>query len=87
MLFTIIGIGFSIPQHQQVVSSTTQVPTTTTYLTTQNNPYYVELSGGDGYSYGNVWAINKFGYFGPVCDDNFGSEEANVVCRYVQSLH
>ena len=81
MLFTIIGIGFSIPQPQEQQDSTTQGPTTTTYPTTQNNPYYVELSGGDGYSYGNVWAINKYGYFGPVCNDNFGSDETNVVCR------
>ena len=62
-------------------TTTTQRPTTTTYYTTQNNPYYVELIGGDGHSFGNVYAVNKYGNFGPVCDDNFDSREAEVVCR------
>jgi len=41
----------------------------------------IELIGGDGYRYGNVYATNSNGYFGPVCDDDWGSNEANVVCR------
>ena len=43
--------------------------------------YRIELRGGDGVSYGNVYAINRLGTFGPVCDDEFGSNEANTVCR------
>ena len=43
--------------------------------------YYVELQGGDGYSYGNVFASNRDGSFGPVCDDGWGGNEAITVCR------
>ena len=43
--------------------------------------YHIELKGGDGYSYGNVFATNREGYFGPVCDDGWGGYEANTVCR------
>ena len=45
-------------------------------------PLYIELRGGDGYSSGNVYATNRYGYFGPVCDDSWGTDDANVVCRY-----
>ena len=63
-------------------SSTTQYPTSTTsgYPTTTDAKYRLELHGG-GSSYGNVYATNKYGEFGPVCDDNFGTNDANVVCR------
>ena len=63
-------------------SSTTQYPTSTTtrYPTTTYDKYRVELIGGS-YSSGNVFAVNRNGYFGPVCDDLFGTSEANVVCR------
>ena len=65
-------------------SSTTQYPTSTTsgYPTTTDDKYHVELIGGSSKS-GNVFATNRNGYFGPVCDDSFGSNEANVVCRYI----
>ena len=64
-------------------SSTTQYPTTTTsgYPTT-TSIYHVELRGG-GSSYGNVYAVNRNGYFGPVCDDSWDDYDANVVCRYI----
>ena len=41
----------------------------------------MELRGGDGYSFGNVWAVNRNGDFGPVCDNFFGVNEADVICR------
>ena len=40
----------------------------------------VQLIGGDGYKSGNVFVQNSLGYFGPVCDDNWGFEDARVVC-------
>ena len=43
--------------------------------------YRVQLRGGDGSSSGNVFATNRDGYFGPVCDDGWGKFEANTVCR------
>ena len=30
-----------------------------------------------------MYATNIYGYFGPVCDDGWGTNEANVVCRYI----
>ena len=30
-----------------------------------------------------MYATNRNGYFGPVCDDGWGQNEANVVCRYI----
>jgi len=41
----------------------------------------VMLSGGDGYSTGNVFAVNSDGFFGPVCDDGWNNVDASVVCR------
>merc|ERR1719341_1203980 len=58
----------------------TSTPYTSTYPTSLG-PTSVVLRGGDGYSSGNVYATNRFGYFGPVCDDGWGTNDANVVCR------
>ena len=33
-------------------------------------------------SYGNVFAINRNGFFGPVCDDHWTNPEATTVCKY-----
>ena len=41
----------------------------------------VELQGGDGSSTGNVFVVNNNGFYGPVCDDSWGDEDANTVCR------
>merc|ERR1719348_1751584 len=43
--------------------------------------YRLELHDGDGWSSGNVHVVNSNGYFGPVCDDIWGSDHARVVCR------
>jgi len=40
----------------------------------------VTLVGGDGVSSGNVFMRNSNGFFGPVCDDGWGIEDAQVVC-------
>jgi len=42
---------------------------------------HVELQNGDGYSYGDVYAVNSDGYFGPIYYSNWGENDANVVCR------
>ena len=70
-------------------SSTTNYPTTTTpgysttttYPTTTDPDYHVELIGGSINS-GNVFARNRNGYLGPICDDDFHEPEANIICRY-----
>ena len=41
----------------------------------------VELIGGNGNSYGNLFVTNDNGYFGPVCDDGWTDTAATVVCR------
>merc|ERR1719275_203602 len=43
-------------------------------------PVSVFLVGGDEKS-GNVFAINSNRSYGPVCDDVWGENQANVVCR------
>jgi len=60
---------------------TTPHPTnfTTSYIT-----YYVNLEGGHTNYYeamGNVFAVNRNGSYGPVCDDGWDYREARVVCR------
>ena len=40
----------------------------------------MELHGGNS-SCGNVFVMNRDNYFGPVCDDSWGSVEARIVCR------
>ena len=41
----------------------------------------VVLIGGDGYTTGNVFAVNSNGILGPVCDDLWYNVDASVVCR------
>eukprot|EP00058_Branchiostoma_floridae_P007724 XP_002593212.1 hypothetical protein BRAFLDRAFT_120140 [Branchiostoma floridae] len=42
--------------------------------------FQIRLRGGDNYSYGRV-EVYYSGYWGTVCDDNFGWQDARVVCR------
>jgi hypothetical protein len=42
---------------------------------------HVELRGGDGYSTGNVFAVNSNGFLGSVCDDGWSTGQAYIVCR------
>ena len=44
------------------------------------------LIGGNGVSSGNVFVINRNGFYGPVCDDGWTLTEATVLCRYKGSL-
>merc|ERR1712226_1063993 len=62
-------------------TTTTSAPATTTTVSTTLYNYTVELQGGDGRSYGNVFATNRNGIFGPVCDDSWSYKEADVVCH------
>merc|ERR1712013_863623 len=57
-------------------TTTTAQPSTTTPYST-----HIELRDGNGYSSGNVFAVNSNGYLGPVCDDDWSSRDARVVCR------
>ena len=41
----------------------------------------MELRDGNGYSSGNVFALNSNGYLGPVCDDDWSDVAATVVCK------
>ena len=41
----------------------------------------VKLIGGNGESSGNVYAVNRNGFYGPVCDDYWDYIDATVVCR------
>jgi len=58
----------------------TTTPTPAPSSTTDYD-YHVELQGGNGVSTGNVFAVNRNGYFGPVCDDHWTDTEADTVCR------
>ena len=40
----------------------------------------MQLIGGNGYSNGNIYVLNSEGYFGPLCDDDYSSVDAGVVC-------
>ena len=53
-----------------------------------SSPWYwtVELHGGSGPKEGNVYANNRNGDFGPVCDHGWTDVEATVVCRLVYVL-
>ena len=78
-------------EQQDTTTASSSGPTTTTSSCKYGNnsitsetdylDYHVELRGGDGYSYGNVFATNINGYLGPVCDDHWTSTEATTVCR------
>merc|ERR1711892_1643903 len=59
----------------------TTTPATTASVSTTPYSVHVELIDGDGYSTGNVYVVNANSVYGPVCDDNWGDEEATVVCR------
>jgi len=65
-------------------SSSTPYPTSGTSgrPTTSGYGNYVELRGGTDHS-GNVYAVNRNGFLGPVCDDGIENSYAvaNVVCR------
>merc|ERR1711970_79424 len=62
--------------------TTTPAPTTTSTTAPTTTPIdYVELRGGNNQSLGNVFALNANGFFGPVCDDYWGTADAGVVCR------
>ena len=41
----------------------------------------LRLVGGNGVTFGNVFVINRNGYYGPVCDDGWTNTSASVVCR------
>ena len=57
-------------------TSSTPEPTSTSYFNR------VELHGNGNSTYeGNVFAVNREDFFGPVCDDRWSDVEANVVCR------
>ena len=57
-------------------TSSTPEPTSTSYFNR------VELLGNGNSTYeGNVYAVNHDEFFGPVCNDSWGAEEADVVCR------
>jgi len=76
-------------QDMPTTTMTTTSRTTTSRTTTSRPPtttigydyYHIELRGGNGYSSGNVYAVNSQGYFGPVCDNGWSSNDAHVVCR------
>ena len=75
-----------ICQRGGLETSTTEASTTSTSTPTTKTDYrlHVELQGGfvgTSEAYGNVFAVNSGGFFGPVCDDDWGSHDADVVCR------
>ena len=41
----------------------------------------IELRGGDGNKFGNVFVTNKAGCWGPVCEDSWDEYDANVTCK------
>merc|ERR1712110_341174 len=70
-------------------SSSSNPPTSTpdqdtTSSTTQPQ---IKLVGGDNDRNGNVFAKNREGYFGPICDDTWGPVEANVACHQLGFIH
>merc|ERR1711892_714757 len=59
----------------------TTTPATTASGSTTPYSVHVELIDGDGYGTGNVFVVNANSVYGPVCDDDWGDEDATVVCR------
>ena len=41
----------------------------------------VELIGGNGYSSGNVFVVNRNDFYGPVCDNGWTDSAATIVCK------
>ena len=72
------GAGSPLCMRDVHDSSSSSNPQTSTTSTTHAK---VELVGGDDDRSGNVFALNREGYFGPVCDDTWGPVEANTVCQ------
>ena len=67
-------------------STTSTIPPTSSTSTAESTStsYFnrVELHGNGNSTYeGNVYAVNRDEWFGPVCDDDWTRREANVVCR------
>merc|ERR1711936_370787 len=63
--------------------TTTTTTATTTSTTSTNHTFlstYLELRNGTESS-GNVYAVNRKGQFGPICDQGWDDIEARVVCR------
>jgi len=58
----------------------TQSPSPTSQPSTPTPLVLVQLQGGDDNTCGNVIALNRDGEFGPICDDNWGENDAQVVC-------
>jgi len=72
------------PICQRDGEGTTTTPPTDSPTSTADYCATVELVGGrvdEYFASGNVYTYNSRGYFGPVCDDSWGYNEADIVCR------
>jgi len=67
-----------ICQTGSIQTSSPQPPTIPT--STPTSLVLVQLVGGEDNTCGNVMALNWRGEFGPICDDNWGPNDAPVVC-------
>merc|ERR1712002_762400 len=75
------SLGAPICQWDGTTPTIPTIPTTTIQPTTTDPSHYVTLVGGGDESEGNVFARNRNGHIGPVCDDGWSTPHANVVCR------